>query len=60
MTAVVLSILQITWEFLSLRVQNTAQEIPQNRGILNRVRLCWARRAEDCIENDGKDFEQFL
>jgi hypothetical protein len=39
----VLGVLQITWEFLNLRVQNAAQEIRQNRGILNRVRLSWAR-----------------
>jgi hypothetical protein len=54
----VLGVLQITWEFLSLRGQNTAQEIRQNRGILNRVRLSWARHA--CIANDGKHFEQLL
>jgi hypothetical protein len=35
---------------LSLRIQNAAQEIHQNRGILNRVRLSWTRGAEpfDC------------
>jgi hypothetical protein len=56
----VLDILQITGEFLSLRVQNTGQEMCQNRGILNRVRLSWARRAEACIANDGKHFEQLF
>jgi hypothetical protein len=44
-TSKVLGILKITWEFLSLRVQNTVQKIRQNRGILNRVRLSWTRRA---------------
>jgi hypothetical protein len=29
-----------------LRIQNAAQEIHQNRGILNRVRLSWTRGAE--------------
>jgi DNA-binding Lrp family transcriptional regulator len=41
-----------------LRVENNAQEIRQNRGILNRVRVSWAPRAEPCIENDGRHFEQ--
>jgi hypothetical protein len=50
---------QITWEFLSLRVQNVAQEIRQNGGILNRVRVFWARRGEK-LANDGKHFEQLL
>jgi hypothetical protein len=35
-----------TIEELQLQVQNAAQEIPQNRGILDLVRLSWARRAE--------------
>jgi hypothetical protein len=43
-----------------LRVQNAAQEIRENRGILNRVRLSWTRRAEACVANDGKNFEQLL
>jgi hypothetical protein len=38
-------------------VQNAAQEIRQNRDILNRLRLSWTRRAEACI---AKDFEQLL
>jgi hypothetical protein len=28
--------------------------------ILNRVRLSWTRRAEACIANDGRHFEQLL
>jgi hypothetical protein len=43
-----------------LRVQNAAQEIRENRGILNRVGLSWTRRAEACVANDGKNFEQLL
>jgi hypothetical protein len=43
-----------------LRVQNVAQEIRQNRGILNRVRLSWACRAEACIANGNRDSEQLL
>jgi hypothetical protein len=43
-----------------LRVQNAAQEIDQNRGILNRSRLSWVRRAEAWIANDGRHFEQLL
>jgi hypothetical protein len=43
-----------------LRVQNAAQEIRQNRGTLNRVRLSWRRRAEASIANDGRHFEQLL
>jgi hypothetical protein len=43
-----------------LRVQNAVQEIRQNRGILNRVQLSWARGAETCIANDGRHFEQLL
>jgi hypothetical protein len=43
-----------------LRVQNAAQEIHENRGILNRGRLSWTRRAEACIANDGRHFEQLL
>jgi hypothetical protein len=37
-----------------LQVQNAAQEIRENRGILNRVRLSWARRrrSEAYIVND--------
>jgi hypothetical protein len=35
----VLDVLQITWEFLSLRVRNTAQGFRQNRGILNQLSL---------------------
>jgi hypothetical protein len=57
-TLYLLGVLQIIWEFLSLRVQNTAQEIRQNRGILSRVRFSWARRAKACIPNDGKHFKQ--
>jgi hypothetical protein len=49
-----------TIEELELRVQNAAQEIRQTRGILNRVRLSWARRAEACIANGGRHFEQLL
>jgi hypothetical protein len=46
----------------SLRVQNSDEEIRQNRGILNRVHLSWTRRAEACIciANDGKHFEQLF
>jgi hypothetical protein len=56
----VLGVLQITWEFLNLRVQNAAQEIRQNRGLLNQVRLSWTRGVETCIANDGRHFEQHL
>jgi hypothetical protein len=52
----ILGVLQITWKFLGLRGQNSAQKIRQNRDILNRVRLSWARRAQSCIVNDGKHF----
>jgi hypothetical protein len=52
--------LQITRKFLSLQVSDTAQEIRQNKGILNRVRLSRARDAEACIANDGELFEQLL
>jgi hypothetical protein len=41
-----------------LRVQNGPQEIRQNRDILNRVRLSWARGAEACIANNGRHFQQ--
>jgi hypothetical protein len=41
-------------------VQNAAQEIGENRGILNRVRLSWTRRTESCIVNNGSHFEQLL
>jgi DNA-binding Lrp family transcriptional regulator len=43
-----------------LRIQNAAHEIRQNGGILNRVRLSWTRRAEACIANDGRHFEQLF
>jgi hypothetical protein len=49
----------ITWEFLSLRVQNVAQEIRQNGSILNRIRVFWAGPGEK-FANDGKNFEQLL
>jgi hypothetical protein len=55
-----LGVLHITWEFLSLRIQNAAQEIRQNNDILNRVWLSWTRRAEAWIANDGKHLEQLL
>jgi hypothetical protein len=42
-----------------LRVEHT-QEIRQNRGILNRVGLSWARGAEACITNDDTHFEHLL
>jgi hypothetical protein len=45
---------------LELRVQNAEQEIRQTRGILNRIRFSWARRAEACIANGGRHFEQLL
>jgi hypothetical protein len=41
-------------EELQLRVQNAAQEI------LDLVRLSWVRRAEACIANGGRHFEQLL
>jgi hypothetical protein len=61
----VLGVLQITCFLVSqfvvwLRVQKAVQEIRKNRSILNRVRLYWARRAEACIANDGRHFEQLL
>jgi hypothetical protein len=37
-----------------------AQEIRENRGIMNRVRVSWTRLAEACIVNDGRYFEQLL
>jgi hypothetical protein len=40
-----------------LRVQNAAQEIRRNRGILNRVPLSWAAA---CTANNGRHFEQLL
>jgi hypothetical protein len=43
-----------------LRVQNATQEIRQNRGIVKLFWFSWARRAEACIVNDGKHFEQLL
>jgi hypothetical protein len=56
----VLGVLQIIWEFLRLSFQNPVQEIRQNRGILNRVRLSWTRHVEACIANDVKNFELLL
>jgi hypothetical protein len=44
----------------NMRVQNTSEEIRQNRGILDRVRLSWAHRAEACITNGARHFEQLL
>jgi hypothetical protein len=41
-------------------IQNAAQEIRENRDILNRVQLSWIRRTEACIVNDGRHFEQLL
>jgi hypothetical protein len=41
-----------------LQVQKAAEEIRQNRGILNRVRLSWACHAEACIANDARHCEQ--
>jgi hypothetical protein len=44
-----------TWRLENyLGVFQFAQEIRQNRGILNRVQVSWARRAEVCITNDNK------
>jgi hypothetical protein len=43
-----------------LRVQNATREIRQNRGIVNLFWFSWARRAEACIVNDGRHFEQLL
>jgi hypothetical protein len=43
-----------------LRVQNATQEIRQNRGIVKLFWFSWARRAEACIVNDGRHFEQLF
>jgi hypothetical protein len=36
-----------------LYIQSATQEIRENRGILNRVRLSWTRRIEASIVNDA-------
>jgi ABC-type nitrate/sulfonate/bicarbonate transport system permease component len=41
-------------------VQKAAQEICENRGILNRVRVSWTRCTEARIASDGWNFEQLL
>jgi hypothetical protein len=37
-----------------------AEEEILHRSILNRVRLCWARRDEACVANNGRHFEQLF
>jgi hypothetical protein len=40
-------------------IQNAAQEIRENRDILNRVWLSWIRRTGACIENENDDTHNY-
>jgi hypothetical protein len=54
------NLLKVSLFVVWLRVQNATQEIRENRASLSRVQLSWARRAETCIANHGRDLNNFF